>query len=75
MKGSHTLQALASDLGPCPTLEYTFVLPNWHACSMLGSGLMQGISQEAGLERSNLPRHLHDKESPEHEDTAEFRQP
>lgn len=41
---------------------------------MLSSGLVQSLGQEADLEGSSLPRHLHDKGTPEPGEVAEFRQ-
>lgn len=69
-----TPQTLPFHPGPGLTLEYTCALPNWGACSVLSSGLVQGLGQEAGLEGSNLPTHLHDKGPPEHGEVADFRQ-
>lgn len=73
-----TLQALSSHPGTCLTLDYTSVLLNWDACSVLSSGLVQGLvqglGQEADLEGSSLPKHLHDKGPQEPGEVAEFRQ-
>lgn len=69
-----TLQALSPHRGPCLTLDYTSLLPSWDAPSVLSSGLVQGLGQEADLEGSSLPRHLHDKGPPEPGEVAEFRQ-
>lgn len=69
-----TLQALSPYREPCLTLDYASLLPSWDARSVLSSGLVQGLGQEAALEGSSLPRHLHDKGPPEPGEVAEFRQ-
>lgn len=37
--------------------------------------MVQGLGEEAGLEGSSVPSHLHDKRPPEHGEVAEVRQP